>query len=319
MPGGDGRQLLTYRLDLKVDPAGSATSSPVGRAGRANRRLPAGGADQGGHPAARAAAVAPARGSLIGLGGSRSPACPAATWRRERWSPWLARRAPRGWVQARSRRRARRCGRRGAAARDLRCEATQPPCSCEPSDGNARRGAPALALEDPHGLVRASGSSATGGPRRVGRETAAPCSPGTPRGARSRSDDWCRLRLIYGSGRVRTAEEGRLARLSGGIPSAGVARLPGLRGGRGRGWRSSGRADPTPRDIRAAAGPAAPQRDRRGRRQPRPDRARAAMLFAEPGGRDVELVYHVATAPAPAARRGHRRYGEASTAFRTGW
>ena len=172
----------------------------------------------------------------------------------------------------------------------------------------------ALALEDPHGLVRAVRIERGGAAPRRGRSGGdRRCAGYAALARRSRFEDRYRLRLVYGRGGSQTVDEGRLAAYRGDIPAGvrGAAtparsrRSPGAAGARAAG--ATARAcetfgQPPERPLLSVVAAVGDNLDL--------VRARAAMLFAEPGarGRAASITWRPA-ALAAAARRGDRRRG----------
>ncbi len=164
----------------------------------------------------------------------------------------------------------------------------------------------ALEAADPHDLlagvqIERGGDRATLPFARDGLETvrAAGFMP-LPRG--HWLEDPARVRLVYRSGRLTTIHEGTLAAYDGGLPAGFVpSDAPALAAARlGR------RPASAPRRIEEiGAQPAAPTCALVCPLGDNLDilRARAAMLFTEPGARGVDLVYHAAEGPLAAAAR----------------
>lgn len=168
-----------------------------------------------------------------------------------------------------------------------------------------------LELRDPHDLIRAV---------RIERDDAAiELEPAAEaKGAltvhdlagyaglarQSRNDETCRLRLVYRSGRLRTVHHGLLDAFGGEVPRSFAGRPGGAeaaararfdldRPGQSSVVEDFGAAVELPKlSIIAGVGENLDM-----------IRARAAMLFAEPRRRRVELVYHVADGPLAAAGR----------------
>ena len=227
--------------------------------------------------------------------------------------PWLSRRAPaiRAWVQSLVEPAAEGDPAVAALMREINCECDelQPTLEVKYLAATHEGVLHAFELRDPHDLVRAV---------RVERgDVAQDIVPDPARFAgrhligytalprRSRANDRFRLRLVYRSGRVRTRAEGPLARYRGEFPAGWVSKDAGAPEAVARARLSLER---TPRPATTAAFGTPPDRPNLSVIVAVGDnldvvRARAAMLFAEPGGRDVEVVYHDADGPLVAAAR----------------
>ena len=133
----------------------------------------------------------------------------------------------------------------------------------------------------------------------------------------------CRLRLVYRSGRMRTVHEGAaraLPRRDAVRPGPERCRWRLQRDRRAR-LSLERSARPASMTLRNAIRPADAERDRPGRRQPRPDpRPRGDAVRRAGRAVTVELVYHVTDGPARRRRRGLRSpTRRRSSASRTGW
>lgn len=115
-------------------------------------------------------------------------------------------------------------------------------------------------------------------------------------------EDPVRARLVYRSGRLSTIHEGALGAYDGGLP-AGF--LPGDASALAAARLDLARPRPAPGIVEIGAVPPAPGFALVCELGETLDliRARAAMLFAEPGARGVELVYHAAEGALAAAAR----------------
>ena len=186
--------------------------------------------------------------------------------------------------------------------------------------GAARGGAPPVGDAGRGAFRRRSRGPRRAGPRRAHRARRSRARRSRPRprldrlrrrcpGATARTPAGCRW--CYRSGRIidrarrrAGAVPGRGAGGPGGRPPAAVAR-----GAAGPAARSAAATD---RELRAQAARAAAVGHRR-RSAANLDliRARAALVFAEPRGRAVEIVYHVRTGPLAEAARAAIAQAEA--------
>jgi hypothetical protein len=193
----------------------------------------------------------------------------------------------------------------------VHCDREPPTLEVGHLSGTARGLLHALSLSDPHDLVRAvrlergpashdipvgGDAPGIGATRRLEGYVALPRA--------DRAGERCRVRLVFRSGRVQTVAEQALDGYRGGVP-AGFACSPAAAGALAR-----ARLD-VDRDGRAARhaefGPPrkAPALSVVADLSPNLDllRARAALLFAEPGGHRVELIHLAADGPLAEAAR----------------
>ncbi len=314
-PVGAGGQLFTYRVPTTLDTAG--IGSLVALAGGRIRRLTGcqlrtERGERGGLLHIFLPRAVPAGTTLFGFGEApvqlRTPDAKTAP---RAIAPWLARRAEstrawaRGLVEA------------GAPADPLAAAQLREIIHADaPTRLTIRHlsATPAgllyaLAVEDPHNLLRAVRIERNGQARDVALPPAA-------RPVRDLSGfvgfarppvggDRARLRLIFGSGRVQTIREGKLSAYRGDLPAGFDTREPAVAAALAEA-RLSIEWPASITDCLVLGVP--PEQPTLSLIAPVDEdldliRARAAMIFAEPGSGDVEVVCHVpASRLADAAR-----------------
>lgn len=217
------------------------------------------------------------------------------------------------WLAARLRGAAGRSPALGAVARELRPEAVQPVARLLHLSQTPAGLVHALELTDPEGFVRAVRIERGGA-----RVEVAPLlrldGAGTLAGfARLPEGEACRVSLVHHSGRLRLVHDGAALRHDGGVPPGfAAARAEALAAGRPESAAAAlaeARATMARRNlpvrIQAFGAVEAPSLTLLAPAGELPDviRARAALVFAERGGRRVEIVLTVAEGPRAGALR----------------
>lgn len=319
-PLGASGRVLSYRIAAQVDPdrIGALVLMMAGRVARLPGCELAVEATDGGcalhvfipHPT-------PPGAELVGLG--EAPVhlrAPAADLPPQPLHAWLARRdgATRNWVHAKVEAEARRDPAAAALLRELRHpDDAKPSISIRHLSGTAAGLLYAIDLDDPNRLLRAVRIERDGaavdvelGAAPLPRGIAAPLIGFADLPRAYPFDDACRIRLAYRSGRLRTVHEGPSGIFTGPVPR-GFASRPTSNAIEALAHARLTMDRPDPTSVVEDFGP-----------EPfRPTisivagvganldliRARAAMVFAEPGAEGVELVCHVPAGPLAVAAR----------------
>lgn len=312
-PVGASARLLSFRVAPGTDAAriGTLVALSAGRIVRlAGSRLRVEDAPRGSLLHVFLPGAVPEGTALIGLG--ETPVhlrAPGADTGLQALVPWLRRRSPgtQAWVQGLV---------EGAAADPIApdplaaaqlrefvlADAPAPKLVVRHLSGTPEGVLHAFAVEDPAGLVRAVRLERGGA---VADLPLAAATGYAPVGRRPRADDRFRLRLVYHSGRLQTVAEGRLAAYRGDVPAAFDLADPEMAATVARARLALERLARPASAARFGAEIEAPSLSMVAPVGDNLDvvRARAAVLFAEPGGRTVEIVYHVAAGPLAAAAR----------------
>ena len=257
-------------------------------------------------PSAEAVVLAD-RPLRLGAAPEALPVLPAARWAAGRDAGAAA------WLADRLRGAGGRSPKLKAVARELRPEAAQPVARILHLSATPAGLVHALELTDPEGFVRAVRFERGGARVEVAPMPRLDGAGALAGFARLPEGDACRVSLVHHSGRLRLIQEGAAPRHDGGIPPGfAAARAEALAAGRAdlavaalAEARASMPARALPVQIQAFGALEAPSLTLLAPAGDLPDviRARAALAFAERGGRQVQIVLTAPEGPRAVALR----------------